>query len=103
VNSSHGELVTCDEFTVWRKSELVTMNLSQRLSQGKVNSPHGDHQTVNSSLRLLSGLGYHIAHIFEIQTSDCFICLTCNTMYNVNEVQTQAISTILVIRFQTSV
>jgi len=40
VNSSHGELVTCDEFTFSPKSELVTVNSSQRLSQGKVNSPH---------------------------------------------------------------
>jgi len=49
VNSSHGELVTCDEFTFSPKSELVTVNSSQRLSYGTVNSPHGDHQTMNSS------------------------------------------------------
>ena len=29
VNSSHGELVTCDEFTFSPKSELVTVNSSQ--------------------------------------------------------------------------
>jgi len=28
----------------------------------------------------------------DIQTSDCFICWTYNNMYNVNEVQTQAIT-----------
>ena len=49
VNSSHGELITCDEFTFSPKSDLVTVNSSQRLSYGTVNSPHGDHQTVNLS------------------------------------------------------
>ena len=40
VNSSHGELVTCEEFTFSPKSEFVSVNSSQRLSQGTVNSPH---------------------------------------------------------------
>ena len=42
VNSSHGKLVTCDELTFSPNSKLVTVKSSQRLSPGKVNSPHGD-------------------------------------------------------------
>ena len=47
--TAYGELVTCDEFTFSPKSDLDTVNSSQRLSYGTVNSPHGDYQTVNSS------------------------------------------------------
>ena len=50
--SAYSELVTRwtrHMFTFLPESELVTVNSSQRLSYGTVNSPHCDHQTVNSS------------------------------------------------------
>jgi len=73
VNSSHGKLVTCDEFTFSPKSELVTVNSSQRLSQVKwtrhtVNSSHwrrGDLVTQNpllSSQRLSQHLPHRFTH-----------------------------------------
>jgi len=52
--AAYSQLVTQRTRHMWRvhfftKSELVTVNASQRLSYSTVNSPHGDHQTVNSS------------------------------------------------------
>jgi len=46
---AYSELVTCDEFIFSPNGELVTLNSSQRLSQGNVNSPHSDLVTLATS------------------------------------------------------